>query len=417
MIDHSAAGLALGRARAHLAPGMALAQKLAGRGAIEVSGCGSWITLSDGRRLLDFGSYGVSLFGHRHPRVVAAVHDQLDRLPASTRMLANATAPALAARLVAMAGPSRLERAWFGLNGADVVEAALKLARLATGRRRVVALTHAYHGKSAGALAATWSPRYRRPLVVGSGDVTHLDVDDTGDVGGVARECRRGDVAAVLVEPVQGEGGVRPIDPDRLRRWAEDARSAGALVLVDEVQTGTGRCGPFSIAVHEHLDPDGVLLGKALGGGVMPLSALVASAELFAPLAEDPFLHTSTFSGHPLSCAAGLAALDVFEELAGRVPVLEARLACGLEALRAAYPGLVRGVRGRGLLWGLDTTSAEVAGTLLMEVTEAGLVVSPCLDTPTVVRLLPPMTASDAEIDTAIAMLERACAATTEELR
>ncbi|MCS0635785.1 aspartate aminotransferase family protein [Streptomyces sp. LP05-1] len=410
---HGAARRTLDAIRRHLSPQLALVFGMNGIGAIEESGSGARVRLSDGRSALDFGSYAVTLLGQRHPAVVAAVRRELDTLPVSTRVLGNRSTAGLAAALVGWADPERLTKVWLGLNGSDAVEAALKLARLATGRTRVLAVEGAYHGKSLGALAATWNPRYRRSLTPLLGGVTHLPPDPAAIPGAFAGE----EVAAVIVEPVQGEGGVRPLPPAFLRALADAAHAHGAFLIADEVQTGLRRCGPRLVSVEAGIRPDAVLLGKALGGGVQPLSAVVATPELYAPVAADPFVHTTTFSGHPLSAAAGIAALAAVEELAPRGERLAKLLAAGLADLARRHPDLITEVRGQGLLWGLEFAAPAVAGHVLMELGRNGLVVSPCLGRPEALRLLPPLVAGDEEAEEALAVLDAVCAAMPDEFR
>ncbi len=403
----SVATTCLRQERRHLAPGMALAHKLTGGGAVEAGAAGATVRLSDGRTVLDFGSYAVTLLGHHHPDVVAAVRAQLTTMATSTRVLANPATTALAARLVDLLQPSRLTRVWFGQNGTDAVEVALKLARLATGRPRVVAVDGGYHGKSLGSLAITSSARYRTGLEALLAPATHVAHDDAG---AVAREVGRGDVAAVVLEPVQGEGGVRPLHPEVVRRWADDARAAGAFVVADEVQTGLWRTGAAALSLSEayDLDPDAVLLGKPLGGGVLPLSAAVCSERLYGPLLADPFVHTATFGGHPLSCAAGLAGVDALQRLAPRARAVGVRLERHLRDLAGRHPGLVVDVRGRGLLWGVALRSSAAAGVVVTQLADLGLLTSPCLGTPEVLRLLPPAVATDTQVDDAAALLDTA---------
>ncbi|MGY1634621.1 aspartate aminotransferase family protein [Geodermatophilus sp. SYSU D01186] len=386
--------------RDHLAPPLALLGRIAGSGAVESEAQGCSVTLSDGRRMLDFGSYAVTLLGHRHPDVVAAVHAQLDRMPTATRTLGN---PVLAEAAAAVAGYVGLPRVWFGCNGTDAVEAALKLARLASGRSRVLAVTGGYHGKTLGSLAATHHPRYRGGLEQVLGPVTHLD---PADPDAADRALAAGDVAALLVEPVQGENGVVPLPVPVLRRWAGAVRTGGGFVVADEIQCGLRRCGERSVAVADGIPVDAVLLGKPLGGGVVPLSALVCTDDLHRPLAEDPSRHTATFSGHPLSCAAVPPTLRAIEAAAPRLPDLERRLSDGLADLARRHPGAVTTVRGRGLLWGLDLSSPAVAGAALVDALERGLLISPCLGRPTTLRLLPPLVARPADVDTALSVLD-----------
>ncbi|MGW3012890.1 aspartate aminotransferase family protein [Streptomyces sp. NPDC001219] len=410
---------ALGATRRHLSPQLALVHGMNGSGAIEVRGEGARVRLSDGRSALDFGSYAVTLLGQRHPAVVAAVRRELDTLPVSTRVLANRTTAGLAEALTAWADPGRLTKVWLGLNGCDAVEAALKLARLATGRTRVVAVEGAYHGKSLGALATTWNARYRRSLEPLLGGVTHLPAQVSAIPGAFAGDGEDPDdgVAAVIVEPVQGEGGVRPLEPEFLRALADAAHAHGAFLIADEIQSGLRRCGPRLVSTDRGVRPDAVLLGKALGGGVQPLSAVVATPELYEPLSADPFVHTTTFSGHPLGAAAGLAALTSVEELASRGAELSELFAAGLTGLAGRHPSLIREVRGQGLLWGVEFATPAAAGEVLMELGRNGLVVSPCLGRPEVLRLLPPLIATDEEAKEALAILDTVCAAVPDEFR
>ncbi|WP_242587241.1 aminotransferase class III-fold pyridoxal phosphate-dependent enzyme [Streptomyces sp. MST-110588] len=334
---------------------------------------------------MDFGSYAVALLGHRNPDVVAAVHRQLDVMPTSTRSLANPVMAEAAAQLAAYLGGT-LPKVYFGLNGADAVEVAVKLARLASGRDRVLAVHGGYHGKSLGALALTHNPMFRTGLRGATVDVVHIDPEDPQ---AVAKEIARGNIAALVFEPVQGENGALPLPLDVLRTWSRDAKEHGAFVIADEIQCGLRRCGERSVALAEGLPVDAVLVGKPLGGGVVPLSAVVCSQEMYEPLSADPFLHSATFGGHPLSCAALPAALKAIEELADHGRSLGETLAAGLRSLRERHPEVMRGFTGRGLLWGIDFSAAHAAGEVVVELANAGLLVSPCLSRPTTVRLLP----------------------------
>jgi putrescine aminotransferase len=391
----------LARVEQHISPGAALSAKILGGGAIEATASGATVVLSDGRRLLDFGSYGVTLLGHRHPMVVAALSDALVRMPTATRVLANPTTAAFAAELAKRCGEPLL-RVWMGSDGSDVVEAALKLARRGTGRMRVLVVEGAFHGKTLGALALTANPAFRTGLEPLLGWVSELPRDDPE---AVRREAAHGDVAALIFEPIQGEAGVRPLDPGVLRRWVSDAHDVGSFVISDEVQVGLGRCGPFSPSIAAGLTPDAVLFGKGLGGGLMPLSAMVATDSLAAPLVADPTWHTSTFGGHPLACAAGLAALEALEETAARGAEAGRMLGVGLEALGLEHPKAIAEVRGSGLIWGIEFATPGAAGAALIELAQRGLLVSPCLSSNSTIRLLPPMVTSPEQVDGALEIL------------
>jgi putrescine aminotransferase len=380
----------------HLSPGLALGYKLIGRGAFECEAHGATVVLSDGREVLDFGAYGAVMLGHRHPAVLAAVRAQLDTLTTSTRALANPVVAGFVSDLLATFS-DRYERAWLGSDGADVVEVAVKLARRASGRLRVLAVERSFHGKTLGALPLTANRAFHTGLEPLLGYASHIAADDPA---AVARETGKGDVAAVIFEPVQGEGGVHVLAHDVLGRWAADARAAGAFVISDEIQCGLRRCGPISLAVDYGVEPDAVLLGKALGGGVMPLAALVATERLHRPLARDPTWHSSTFGGHPLACAAGRAALAVVEDPATRARMDEIARYCetALGALGERHRDVVADVRGKGMLWGIELRNAGLAGTVLVELAERDVLVSPCLSAPRTIRIVPPLVATDEQL-------------------
>jgi putrescine aminotransferase len=394
------------RVKRHFSPALATAGKFTGQGAVEVAAEGSRVILSDGRSLLDFGSYAVALLGHGNPEITEAVRDQLGRMSASTRSVQTAVAPLAAERLADYLGGG-LGRVYFGCGGADAVEASVKLARMATGRTTVVAVDGAFHGKTLGALALTDNPRLKsglEPLLRG---VVRVRPDDPGSV---ARALREHDVAAVVFEPVQAENGVRLLDEAVLGQWCRDAHEHGAFVIADEIQVGLRRCGPRSVALAAGLDVDCVLLGKPLGGGVMPVSAAVGNDRLFAPLLADPMVHTATFSGHPLSTAVIPVALDLIERHAEDGEWIAHAMAQGLADLREQFPDAVTETRGRGLLWGVDYRSPELAGDVLTGLARRGMVVSPCLSRPTTIRLLPPIIATEGDVKEAMTMLTDATA-------
>ena len=398
----------LARIGRHISPGAALSAKVLGGGATEASASGAVVVLSDGRELLDFGSYAVTLLGHRHPTVLAALACGMETMPTATRVLANPVTAAFAAELSERCGEP-LQRVWIGSDGADAVEAALKLARRGSGRMRVLAVEGAFHGKTLGALALTRNPAFRDGLESLLSAVAELPRDDPD---AVRREVSAGDVAALVVEPIQGEAGVHVLDRAILARWAADARAAGAFVISDEIQVGLRRAGPFSPSLAAGLEPDAILFGKALGGGLMPISAMVANETLAAPLVADPAWHSATFGGHPLACAAGRAALVAIEEEAAKGRAVSTAISAGLRELAAVHPGVITQVRGAGLIWGIEFPSPGAAGAALVGLAQNGLLVSPCLSSTSTVRLLPPMVTSADQVADALAIL----AATLPEL-
>lgn len=392
----------LAASRDHLVRTTAAMQKLMGRNAVAVGGDGAELRLSDGRTVLDLGTWAATVTGHRHPAVVTAVRGQLDALPAAARGFASAPAPMLAQRLVEFAQPSRLERVWFGANGADVVEAALKLARVATGKLRVLAVMGGFHGRTLGAVSVSHADRYHEEFQALLGGVTFIEVHQDA----VAKEVEAGDVAAVIFEIVQGRGTVIPLPAEVLRQWSADAHRAGAFVIVDEIQTALWRCGSYSLALELALDPDAVLFGKALGGGVVPLSALVATPSLLRPLETSPYLHSQTFAGHPLSCAAGLATLEVLPTLAEmRLPVVEQWLA-SLRLRLLRHEEFIAAVDGMGLMLGITFRRSDVAQRFAMAAARDGVLLWPCDGDREVVRVMAPLVLTDAQMVTAANVLD-----------
>ncbi|GGS49070.1 aminotransferase class III-fold pyridoxal phosphate-dependent enzyme [Streptomyces griseoviridis] len=381
----------------HIGSGRAVMGRVMG-GMAEVRSEGPWIHADDGRRFLNFGGYGVFLMGHRHPAVVEAVHRQIDTHPLASRVFLEPVA-ARAARALAAHTPPGLDYVHFVNSGAEATEAALKLAR-AHGRTSVVTTRKGFHGKTLGALSVTANDTYRTPFLPLLPDVTQVAYDDPDDLE-QALAARR-DTACVVVEPVQGEGGVRIPRPGYLTRVAELCRTYGALLIVDEIQTGMGRLGTWWGVDADGVRPDIMLVGKGLSGGVVPIAAMVATAEAYGPFSRDPYLHTSTFGASPIACAAALATVETMERehTVARAGALGARLLAGVRQVCAPYQdGLVREVRGRGLLIGIEFAEEQAVGELLLEMIARGVLVNHSLNSTRVLRLTPPAEVDDAELD------------------
>lgn len=394
---------ALADAARNMVPGLIKRQQIIAGGAYEVFGDGATVHLSNGRTVLDFGSYAVTLFGHRPASVLDMVRTALEQMPTTTRLLVNPYSVQFAQRLAATIAPGRLPRVCLGLNGSDAVETAMKLAIARTERNAILAVDGSFHGKTLGALAATADADRRRPVLGFLGDVRHISWTPEA----VAEAARERPFAALIVEPVQGEGGGRAIPAELLRRWTRDAHAAGAYVIADEIQCGLRRCGPISVAEHEQLGVDAVLLGKALGGGVMPLSAVVCSDDLFQPLIDDPYFHTTTFGGHPASCAAGLAALELLDELDERFGEAGRDLAVMMDTLRGL--GSVICSEAIGLFGVLEFATPAAAATAVLQAGRRGLLMAPCLSAPCVARLLPPVVTTPGQFADATATLAAVC--------
>jgi putrescine aminotransferase len=392
--------------RAHLSKGRVTLAELFGSH-MEVASAGAWLRTSDNERLLNCGGYGVFIMGARHPAVLAAVREQLERNPVGTRILLEPMAGRAAAALSCVA-PAGLNRVHFSLSGAEAVETGLKLAR-AHGKKRLISMRQGYHGKTLGALSVTAKEVYQRPFRPLLPDVTHVPY---GDLGALERELARypGETC-VIVEPVQGEGGVILPPPGYLPGVAELCRRHGGFLILDEVQTGMGRLGAWWGAVKYGITPDVLLAGKALGGGVVPVSAAIAGRETFAPFDKDPFLHTGTFSGAPLLMAAIIGAIAAIEGdgLVARARALGARLLPEIDRIaRQNCQELVVDVRGEGLLIGIELAEPGLAGELLVELLNNGVVANHSMTGSSVVRFTPPAILSERDVDFLLSAVDAA---------
>jgi predicted acetylornithine/succinylornithine family transaminase len=358
-----------------------------------VDGDGVWVFDDHGRRYLDFAA-GIAVvgLGHRHPAPLAAAHAQLDRLWHVSNLYGTEPMEGLAERLSQRFGGAQ---AFFCNSGAEAIEAALKYARKATGKGGVVALEGSFHGRTLGALSATGQPAKRagfEPLVPG---VRFAAPNDAESLRAAAGE----DVGLILLEPIQGEGGVRPLNPDFAEAAAVLAEELGALLCFDEIQTGVGRTGTFFAFEQLGVRPQLATLAKGLANG-LPIGCLLVADDATGGFA--PGDHASTFGGNPVVCAAACAVCDtVDDDLLAHVRDAGALLAEGL----AAVPGVVE-VRGKGLLLAaeLDREASPVVGACL----DAGLLVLSAGER--VLRLTPPLVVGPAEIDLALTTLREVLA-------
>ncbi len=377
--------------------------------ALEIeSARGSWVYTRDGRAYLDLlAGIAVNAVGHSHPEVVRAVQRQAGRYLHAMVYGEYVQEPqVLLARKLASLLPAPLSTVYFTNSGTEANEGALKTARKLTGRTRLVAFEGSYHGDTCGSLSVTGRGVYRDPFLPLLPDVEFLPFGDLA-----ALEQIPDDTAAVITEPIQGEGGVRVPPSDWLPALRRRCTETGALLIFDEVQTGLGRTGTWSAGEHWNVVPDLLVLAKALGGG-MPLGAFIGAPEVLGCLSHDPPLaHVTTFGGHPVCCAAGLAALEIVERdgLGSRASALGARFRDGLMAAGERQGG-VSEVRGVGLLIGLEMTSAERTERFVRAARERGVLLGWTLHSDRVIRLAPPLTLTDAELELALGRLEAALA-------
>jgi putrescine aminotransferase len=394
-------------------PPLARVMKLSGS-PVEVRASGTTIWDQQGKAYLDFaGGYGVFTLGHSHPRVIAAVREQMERMSLSGKTMFNIELGRAAKRLAEIA-PGDLQYSFWCNSGTEALEGAIKLARAATGRAKIVATHDAYHGKTLGALSISGRETFQTPFAPLLADVVHVPFGNTAALDDALR-----DAAAFVVEPVQGEGGVNVPAPGYLRAVREACDRAGALFVADEVQTGLGRCGYLFACQRDDVVPDVMTLAKGLSGGVIPVGAYIARPDVWnRAYAKQPLIHTSTFGGSEIACAAALAAMDVLleDDLVANARARGEQLLDGCKALALEYPQVIREARGLGLLVGVELTSEGYGGWIIPEMLKGGVTAAWTLNQQRVIRLEPPLIVSEGEVDIALSALSAGVAAAAEKL-
>ena len=364
---------------------------------VEWSGEGSLIRNVYGEEYIDcLGGYGIFSLGHRHPEVIAAVKSQMDRMPLHSQYLVNPIT-AEAARRVAEVAPGNLKRTFFCNSGTEAVEGALKVARLHTKRRQFVSTHNAFHGKSLGALSVTGRQVFRTPFAPLLQDVAFVPYGDADALDGAVGP----DTAAVILEPVQGEGGVIVPPPDYLPRAREICTRQGALLIADEVQTGLGRIGALFGVNLSGVVPDVLCLAKALSGGVIPCGSFTTTDAIYEAFHENPMYHSSTFGNNPLAATAAAMAIEI--TVRDRLPERSARLGADLlrrlRGLQERHPGAIREVRGCGLLLGLEMRDERLGAALADALYTRRILVAYALNKPEVVRIEPPLNIPEEYLD------------------
>jgi putrescine aminotransferase len=378
--------------------------------AIEWCGQGSYFQDITGRRYIDcLGGYGIYSAGINHPKIVRAVKSQLERMPLSSQELLDPLRGALAELLGELA-PGDLQDCFFISNGTDAVEGAMKLARLYTGKPGFISCIRGFHGKSYGALSLMGKGDYRAPFEPLLQDVYFVPF---GDAQAVEDELRKAEavgmgIAAVVVEPVQGEAGAIVPPPDYWPALREICTRYGVLLIADEVQTGLGRTGKMFAVQHWDVVPDILCLGKALGGGVMPLSAFLSTPEIWKVLEPNPFIHSSTFGGNPLACAAGIAAVNVTleEDLPAQAAETGEYFLQHLRGLQRRFPAHLTDVRGLGLLVGLDFVDTEFGYSVAAGLFKRGVLVAGTLLSAQTIRIEPALNIPRPLVDEVLEKLE-----------
>jgi len=364
------------------------------------------ITRGKGARLWDInnreyidcmGSYGVSIVGHCHPKVVEAVKRQAETLISCHCSLYNDSRSRLLEKLIQIT-PKGLDKAFLSNSGAEAVECALKLARKHSGKKEIIAMMGAYHGKTMGALSATWEKKYRdpfQPLVPG---FKHVPYGNTTKL----KDALTPDTAAIIVEPIQGEGGIRIPPEGFLKEVRELCDARGILMIADEVQTGFGRTGKIFACEHSKIIPDILCMAKAVGGG-LPLGITISKQEIMSSLKVGE--HSTTFGGNPLVCAAASAAIDVLieEKLTERAAELGAHFIDGLRKLQSKRT-TVREVRGLGLMIAVESRF-DVFNILQRMLTNGVIALDAGRN---IVRFLPPLVITEEQLDTVTDVMDKA---------
>jgi predicted acetylornithine/succinylornithine family transaminase/N-acetyl-ornithine/N-acetyl-lysine deacetylase len=361
-----------------------------------VRGSGALLWDEEGREYIDCaGGHGVANIGHGRPEIAAALAAQAQRLITCPEIVYNDVRARLLERLAHLT-PEGLTHIFLCNSGTEAVEGAFKFARLATGRTNIVATLRSFHGRTMGALSATWEPHYREPFAPLVPGVSHIRYNDLAAAEAAINE----ETAAVIIELVQGEGGVHVATAGYVQRLAALCRERGALLIVDEVQTGFGRTGRLFACNHYDLQPDILCLAKSLAGGV-PMGAICLGPRVIESGRIIKGIHGSTFGGNPLACAAALTTLDIIERemLTERAAVLGTQT---LERLRSIQIPLIREVRGRGLLIGIELTRR--AQPYLEALLEHGVLALPA--GPNVIRLLPPLMITEEQLERVADMIE-----------
>ncbi len=390
--------------------------KMGGFDHVEWDAQGCVVRDIEGTEYIDcLGGYGVFSLGHRHPKVLAAVRDQLERIVLSTKTFLNKPLADLAERL-AQISPGSLRYSFICNSGAEAVEAALKFARMATGKPEIIATNGGFHGKTMGALTATGRQVFRTPFEPLLPGFTSVAYNDASAVAASITEH----TAAVIVEPVQGEGGIIVPSSKYLPDLRQICTDNGVLLILDEVQTGLGRTGKMFACEHCGVEPDLMTLAKALGGGVMPIGATLGTADIWDRVfAANPFIHTSTFGGSELACRAAIAAIEatIDEDLANRAASLGVLFLDGLSKMHDAYPELIVDVRGLGLMIGVEFRDADIAKIVIGTLVHNGVIAAYTLNNPNVIRFEPPLIITPEQIEYVLIAVERGLAEANEILR
>ena len=360
------------------------------------------------------GGFGIYMLGHRNPKVIEVVKAQLGRYALHSQELVEPLRGYLS-KLVAMVTPGDLQYSFICNGGAEAVEMALKLARLASGKTWFISTVNAFHGKSMGAVSATGKGVYRAPylpLIPGFQHVEYADAEAVEKA--ICNLTAVGEsVAGVIVEPIQGEAGIIVPPADYLPALRDICDRHGVYLITDEIQTGMGRTGALWAVEHVNVVPDILIMGKAFGGGVMPITGIAARPELWNNMQDNPWiLGSPTFGGNPLSCSAAIAAINY--TLEWEIPKMAEEkgkyILDALHVLKDKFPGVLKDVRGKGLLIGMEFPNDEIGFKLAKDLFDQRVLVGGTLNNARVIRIEPPAIISSEQIDIVMEALEKTLA-------
>jgi putrescine aminotransferase len=388
--------------------------------AIEWNDSGASFTDIHGKLFIDcLGGYGVYSVGHRHPKVIEAVMNQMKRQALHSQELIDPLR-AMLSRLLATITPGDLQFSYLTNSGTESVEGALKLARLHTKRPGVISTTGAFHGKSLGSLTATSKSAFRKPFLPLVPGFRHVPY---GDAEALETEISSAvytgeEIGAVILEPIQGEGGIILPPDDYFPRVRELCNHYNILLIADEVQTGLGRTGKLFAMEYYDVIPDIICLAKPLGGGIMPIGAFISTEEIWQEMIPNPFIHTSTFGGNPLACAAAIASINVIleEKLPEQAAEKGAYFIPKLTELTGRYENICLETRGRGLMIGIEFTSDEAGYEVAKGLFDNGILVAGTLINAKTIRIEPPLIISRDELDKVLEVLDKVLAGVSMEV-
>jgi putrescine aminotransferase len=363
----------------------------------------------NGKEYIDcLGGFGIYVTGHRHPKVLKAVRDQLDKQAIHSQELIDPLRTYLA-HLVAQITPGDLQFSFFTNSGTESIEACLKMSMLATGRHRFIGTIGAFHGKTLGALGGTSKAVFREPFL----PLLNWSHVPFGDVDALATLMKCADfsgdrVAAVVLEPIQGEGGINVAPPGYLAAARELCDRYGACLVFDEVQSGMGRSGKMFCCEHDGVTPDLMALGKGFGGGVMPIGCCVGTPRTWQKYIENPFLHTTTFGGNPLACSAAIATINVIleEDLCRQAAEKGEYLLRHMNDMAARHPQVMKLARGRGLMLGMEFVDNDLGYEVAKQLFARNILISGTYINARVLRVEPALTIEYPQLDRFLQALE-----------